>query len=216
MEITLGLDTRTDSTSVLFHSQNGFRTGQTFRHLTPRWDQLYLEMYMQVKRVVLKMRKDSCKLDLTGTGYCASFNFRRTARAVTQLYDEALQESGIRSTQFAILVGIRKNQPVSIGALAEVLIIDQTTLTRSLRLLQKEGLINISERSTMRQRFLTMAPKGLHTLARSLPLWRKAHKHFVATVGSGHWLDLRNELEKIAHAVIEIENPRHLSRVAGR
>jgi len=42
------------------------------------------------------MRQDSSKLDLTGTGYCASFNFRRTARAVTQLYDAALQESGIR------------------------------------------------------------------------------------------------------------------------
>ncbi len=159
------------------------------------------------------MRQDSSKLDLTGTGYCASFNFRRTARAVTQLYDTALQESGIRSTQFAILVGIAKNQPVSIGALAEVLIIDQTTLTRSLRLLRKEGLIKISERSTMRQRFLTIAPKGVRTLARSLPLWRKAHKHFVATIGSDHWLELRNELEKIAHAVIEIENPKKDSAV---
>ena len=149
------------------------------------------------------MRQDSSKLDLTGTGYCASFNFRRTARAVTQHYDAALQESGIRSTQFAILVGIAKNQPVSIGALAEVLIIDQTTLTRSLRLLQKQGLIKISERSAMRQRFLTIAPKGVRTLACSLPLWRKAHKHFVATVGTGHWLELRNDLEKIAHAVID-------------
>jgi len=62
-------------------------------------------------------------------------------------------------------VGIAKHQPVSIGALAEVLTIDQTTLTRSLRLLQKEGLITISERSTMRQRFLTIAPKGARTLA---------------------------------------------------
>src|SRR5712664_2721721 len=149
------------------------------------------------------MRQDLSKLDLTGTGYCASFNFRRPVRTVTQLYDAALQESGMRSTQFAILVGIAKNQPVSIGALAEVLTIDQTTLTRSLRLLEKEGLVKISERSTMRQRFLTIAPKGARTLARSLPLWRKAHKHFVATVGSGYWLELRNELEKIAHVAID-------------
>src|SRR5947208_4658694 len=111
-------------------------------------------MHIHVKDELQRMKKkNSTPLDLSGTGYCASFNFRRTARAVTQLYDAALQESGIRSTQFAILVGIAKNQPVSIGALAEVLIIDQTTLTRSLRLLQKEGLIKISERSTMRQRF---------------------------------------------------------------
>src|SRR6267143_5875098 len=116
------------------------------------------------------MQQDSSKLDLTGTGYCASFNFRRTARAVTQLYDAALQESGIRSTQFVILVGIAKKQPVSISALAEVLTIDQTTLTRSLGLLKKEGLVKISERSTMRKRFLAVTSKGERALARCLPL----------------------------------------------
>ena len=144
------------------------------------------------------MHSDTSKLDLSGTGYCASFNFRRTARAVTRMYDMAMQESGIRSTQFTMLVGIAKNQPVSIGALADVLVIDRTTLTRSLRLLQKEGLIRISKRSVMRQRFLTLAPKGARALARSLPVWRKAQEQFVATVGSKHWIELRNELEKIA------------------
>jgi DNA-binding MarR family transcriptional regulator len=151
------------------------------------------------------MHSDTPKLDLSGTGYCASFNFRRTARAVTRMYDVALRESGIRSTQFTILVGIAKNQPVSIGVLADVLIIDRTTLTRSLRLLQVEGLIAISDRSTMRQRFLMITPKGQRTLARSLPAWRKAHQYFVATVGSDYWIDLRNELERLAHLVVELE-----------
>jgi len=95
-------------------------------------------------------------MDLTGTGYCASFNFRRTARAVTSLFDEALQGSGIRSTQFTILVGIAKIQPAAMSAVAKVLVIDRTTLTRSLRLLQKEGFLTISERSKMRQRFVSL------------------------------------------------------------
>jgi DNA-binding MarR family transcriptional regulator len=151
------------------------------------------------------MHSDTSKLNLTGTGYCASFNFRRTARAVTRMYDGALQQSGIRSTQFAILVGIVKNQPVSIGALGDILIIDRTTLTRSLRLLKKERLIGISNRSTMRQRFLTLTPKGKRTLARSLPAWREAHARFVATVGSAYWIDLRNELERLAHVVVDLE-----------
>jgi DNA-binding MarR family transcriptional regulator len=124
------------------------------------------------------------------------------------MYDTALQKSGIRSTQFTILVGIAKNEPVSIGALADVLIIDRTTLTRSLQVLRKEGLIAISERSTMRQRFLKMTHKGERTLARSLPAWRKAHKQFVATVGSGYWFELRNELERLAHVVVDLEKPR--------
>jgi DNA-binding MarR family transcriptional regulator len=160
------------------------------------------------------MRQDSSKLDLTGTGYCASFNFRRTARAVTQLYDAALQRSGLRSTQFAILVGIAKKQPVSISALAELLTIDQTTLTRSLWLLKKERLITISERSTMRQRFVEVTSKGERALARCLPLWRKAHKEFVTTIGAGYWTDLRNELERLAHVAVGLEKSKKHSPAA--
>lgn len=148
------------------------------------------------------MKKRISPLDLTGTGYCASLNFRRTARAVTRIYDAALQESGIRSTQFAILVGIAKKQPVSIGKLADVLVIDGTTLTRSLRLLRKEGLVAISNRSTMRQRFLRVTPRGNRVLTRSVPLWRAAHERFVASVGSSYWVDLRNELERLAHLAV--------------
>jgi len=164
-------------------------------------------MYIQVKLWNAKMRTKSFPLDLNGTGYCASFNFRRTARAVTSLYDMALRETGIRSTQFAILVGIAKNQPVSMGALAEVLVIDSTTLTRSLRLLQNEGLVAISNRAAMRQRFLTITAKGERTLARSLPAWRAAHERFVATIGSEYWVELRSELERLAHVAVELEKP---------
>ena len=154
-----------------------------------------------------KMKENSSPLDLTGTGYCASFNSRKTARAVTSFYDAALQKSGIRSTQFAILVGVAKNQPVSIGALANVLVIDGTTLTRSLRLLQTEGFMAISNRGAMRQRFLTITAKGERVLARSLPAWRKAHERFVATVGSKYWLDLRKELERLTRVAVDLEKP---------
>jgi DNA-binding MarR family transcriptional regulator len=141
-------------------------------------------------------------LDLTGTGYCGSLNFRRTARAVTRMYDTALQASGIRSTQFGLLIGIAKTQPVSMGKLAEVLVVDQTTLTRSLRLLEKEELITISPRSTRRQRFLALTPAGEEALERSLPLWRAAHARFTGTIGSDYWLKLRAELESLAYTTM--------------
>lgn len=153
------------------------------------------------------MKKTSSPLDLTGTGYCASLNFRRTARAVTRLYDMALQESGIRSTQFAILVGIAKKQPISISSLGDVLGIDSTTLTRSLRLLEKEGLIRISKRAEKRQRFLSVTAKGEHALARSVPAWRAAQERFVATIGSEYWVELRSELERLAHVAVNLEKP---------
>jgi DNA-binding MarR family transcriptional regulator len=154
-----------------------------------------------------EMKKTSSPLDLTGTGYCASLNFRRTARAVTRLYDLALQESGIRSTQFAILVGIAKKQPISIGALGDMLSIDSTTLTRSLRLLEKDDLIAVSKRAEKRQRFLSVTDKGEQALVRTVPAWRAAQERFVATIGSEYWVALRSELERLAHVAVELEKP---------
>jgi len=154
-----------------------------------------------------EMKKTSSPLDLSGTGYCASLNFRRTARAVTRLYDLALQETGLRSTQFAILVGIAKKQPISIGALGDMLSIDSTTLTRSLRLLEKESLISISKRAEKRQRFLSVTDKGEQALVRTVPAWRAAQERFVATIGSEYWVALRSELERLAHVAVELEKP---------
>jgi len=147
-------------------------------------------------------------LDLHGTGYCASFNFRRTARAVTKLYDEALQPAGIRSTQFTILVGVLKVQPVPIGRLGEILVIDRSTLTRSLRLLQKEGFLTVSKRGEKRQRFVSVTPKGEEALARAIPVWREIQARFVNTIGDAHWRDLRSELERLAGVATGLESTR--------
>lgn len=151
------------------------------------------------------MRVRLSDLNLNGTGTCASFNFRRTARAVTSLYDRAFEGLGIRSTQFTILVSVAKAQPTSISTLAETLVIDRTTLTRSLRLLKKQGLLSISERSTKRQRFLQLSPAGERMLAAGLPAWRAAQEQFVRAVGGEYWTNFRNELEKLAQVAVRLE-----------
>ena len=153
-----------------------------------------------------KTRRPKC--DLSGTASCVAFNLRRTARAVTNLYDSALQPSGVRSTQFAILVAVAKSQPVSIGRLAQLLLVDRTTLTRSLALMEKEGLLNVSERSIMRQRFVTLTGQGGRSLIRSVPLWRKAQRRYLASIGEGSWRRLQRELERLAKAVLRLEQSR--------
>lgn len=145
-------------------------------------------------------------LDLSGTGFCASFNFRRTARAVTRLYDQAFQKFGIRSTQFSILIAVAKTQPVSISRVAEILVIDRTTLTRSLGLMQKQDLLSISPRSVRRQRFLNLTAEGEKVLALVLPEWRKVQERFVQTIGPDYWLKLREELESVSSLVSQLDS----------
>jgi len=146
--------------------------------------------------------------DLKGSRFCAAFTLRQTARAVTNLYDSALQPAGVRSTQFAILVAVARSQPVSIGSLSQILLIDRTTLTRSLGLMEKEGLLSVSQRSTMRQRFVTLTENGRRTLARSAPLWHKMQQRYLAAIGEGKWRRLQREFEKLSSVALRMESCR--------
>jgi DNA-binding MarR family transcriptional regulator len=145
------------------------------------------------------------QLDLRGTGYCASFNFRRTARAITRLYDVAFQGTKIRSTQFTILIAVAKAQPASISTLGSILVIDSTTLTRSLAKLKKQGLISISKRAERRQRFVTLTEAGVIALEQALPAWRAAQERFERAIGADFWLAFRYELERLAHVAVELD-----------
>jgi len=144
------------------------------------------------------------RLDLAGTGYCASFNFRRVSRAVTALFDAAIQESGLRSTQFAILTAVAKTQPVSISTISSILVIDATTLTRSLNLLRKLGFLTISPRGARRQRFLNLTSDGEKALAVAIPLWRNIQQRFVDQIGDTQWRTLRGKLEDLSKLAVSM------------
>ena len=144
-------------------------------------------------------------LDLRGTEYCACSNVRRAARAVTQLFDAELKPTGIRSTQFVLLVAIAELAPISLGRLAQILVIDRTTLSRSLRLMEKHDLVALAVRSTMRRRFVTLLPKGRNVLARSMPFWTDAQRRFVEKVGDQYWRAMQKELDKLPSVALDLE-----------
>ena len=83
---------------------------------------------------------------------CTCFNLRKAARAVTQYYDDALRPSGLRVTQFSLLSVIKQFGTVNIGTLADEAVMDRTTLTRNLKLLEQEGLVTITASGAAGQR----------------------------------------------------------------
>jgi hypothetical protein len=81
-------------------------------------------------------------------------------RAVTQLYDDGLRPSGLRVTQFSILATIARMGAANLRQLEDTLAIDQTTLTRSLNLLQREGVTERVPHPTGASRRCGSHPKG--------------------------------------------------------
>lgn len=105
---------------------------------------------------------------------CLSTKLRKAARAVTQHYDEAMAGAGIRSTQFSVLIALAQAPRVPLSKLAEVLVMDRTTLTRNLTPLLREGLIAEQSADDRRVRAFALTAQGKKALERALPGWKKA------------------------------------------
>src|SRR5437879_3504314 len=72
---------------------------------------------------------------------CVCNTLRVVSRVVTQLYDDCLRPSGLRVTQFSILAAVARLSEASLKQLEDELAIDQTNRTRSLTLLEGDGVL---------------------------------------------------------------------------
>ena len=131
---------------------------------------------------------------------CACHKVRTAARAVTRTYDEALRPVGLRATQLAVLVGVAMDKAISINALAELMGMDRTTLTRNLRPLEKEGLVTRGNEGWRRSRALEVTKKGRSRLRQALPLWSGAQQALRKKLGNRSWDLVRNGLDHLIRA----------------
>jgi DNA-binding MarR family transcriptional regulator len=114
---------------------------------------------------------------------CVCANLRRAARAVTQLFDEALAPSGLRTTQFTLLVTSRLMGESIINELAERMAMDRTTLSRNLKPLVRNGLLEVRPGEDGRTRLVRITPAGEHALEEAYPLWQQAQQETVDVLG---------------------------------
>jgi DNA-binding MarR family transcriptional regulator len=131
---------------------------------------------------------------------CACEGVRRAAREMTQRYERALAPSGIKATQFPILVALGQGEPIPITPLAAELALDRTTLTRNLRILEGRGLVTIaSAPHDARVRLARITDEGLRVLAHALELWRGAQTAVTEEFGGPRLRALFGELAELTH-----------------
>ena len=114
---------------------------------------------------------------------CTCFNLRKATRAVTQFYDDALRPAGLRATQFSLLAVIGQFGRVNISALADEAVMDRTTLTRNLAVLEDEGLIRIESGDDARVREVSLTPAAREKLRVARGYWAKAQAHMANVLG---------------------------------
>ena len=121
---------------------------------------------------------------------CMCGSFRRTSRALTQLYEAALRPLGLRSTQFTILQVLSLAAEVSQGQLGDMLAMDSTSLTRTLAIMVREGWIAERRGKDRRERRLRLSTAGEAQLQRALPVWEKVQSRLRRQLGDQALNDL--------------------------
>jgi DNA-binding MarR family transcriptional regulator len=121
--------------------------------------------------------------DLSECGDCLCLASRRAARSITRAFDRKLRASGLRATQFTILVMVARAGPLSIGHLADALGAERTTLTRNLALIEAKRWVQIRPGDDARLRVVSITPKGRAAVEAALPAWRAAQAAAAAAIG---------------------------------
>src|ERR1700682_6559451 len=130
---------------------------------------------------------------------CNCLALRQAARHVTQFYDQCLAPAGLRTTQLSILAKLKRLGPLTINALAPELVMDRTTLGRTMLPLERDGLISIEDGTLdRRSKELRLTKAGAERLRVARKLWGEAQTQFEAAFGADRASALRGELRAVA------------------
>jgi DNA-binding MarR family transcriptional regulator len=139
--------------------------------------------------------------DLREVAACTYFRARRMARLVTRFYDNQLGSVGINTNQLGLLAKLLDASMLgvsglSVGVLAERVGMHPSTLTRDLKPLMKQGLVQDgNDPEDRRIRKILITKKGEGKLRDAIPAWRSAQKRVQDVLGNELMLSLNALLD---------------------
>ncbi len=159
--------------------------------------------------MLLIMEKETDQLDTAAlrelAEACTCTHIRKAARVVTQFYDTFLQPSGLRMTQFIVLVVVALSEQETVMHVAEKLAMDRSALARSLKSLQEQGLLIVEPGRDRRTRLVRLTREGRQAITRTLPSWRQAQEQVITRFGEEQALLLLADLKRVESLSVSIE-----------
>lgn len=157
-------------------------------------------MYMHIAMSTAKQPRKSLRTDARRlVEACAGWNSRLAARRITQFLDRELAASGLTAAQLGLMAQIAAADDDRLGALAQRAGLDQSTLSRTLRTLEGEGLVEIATvESDLRRRAVWLTEAGARRLEAAIPAWRKAQVRLAGHLSADLARRLADQAEALA------------------
>lgn len=150
---------------------------------------------------------------------CACHNLRRASRVVTQLFDDHFDAVGLKATQFTALAALawHEEQAPTVGELASTLVLEQSSLSRNLAVLERQRLIRlVPGEDDRRERRVVLTRTGRVALERGYPVWRKAQAALAEALGDEELETQLRALRELATKAQQIRPSPRAARAARR
>ena len=114
---------------------------------------------------------------------------------MTEQYDRALAPSGLKITMFRVLRRLSDAGSPTITELAELVELDRSSLSRNLKILQRDGVVYFKGSDDERSKVVQLTPAGKAALKKALPLWLKVQARMKLEIGEEQDFDLGHHVE---------------------
>jgi DNA-binding MarR family transcriptional regulator len=136
---------------------------------------------------------------------CACTALRKASRAVTRMYDDALSDTGMSIVQFSILRSLSRHGELPLMELADLLVMERTTLYRALTPLERQGWVLVAE-GKGRAKSAVLTRQGRRALLAASGAWESAQRKILGAFGLKDWTTLEGSLARLVSAAQALES----------
>jgi DNA-binding MarR family transcriptional regulator len=138
---------------------------------------------------------------------CYAATCRQAARAISQHYSEALRPAGIEGTHFTLTMLLRTLPGLTSSEIGAHMVMDKTTLTRTLRLMEAALLVRWEPGKDRREKHWNLTEHGETIYQQAYPLWQQAQALMRRRLGDDALSTWQGLTHQVAVALADPELP---------
>jgi DNA-binding MarR family transcriptional regulator len=129
---------------------------------------------------------------------CVGGSVRKLNRMVTAIYDDKLADTGLKTSQFSVLVSVANREEARPAELTKLLQMDESTLSRNVERMCARGWLRLKRDQDRRSHLIVLTDKGKALIRQSLPAWQQAQDEVSKSLGTENVAALRSALRKLS------------------
>lgn len=136
---------------------------------------------------------------------CINAKLRRLHKLISSAYESKLKHFGLQGSMLSILFIVAKHKHINQKAVADMLLLDQSTLSRDIKKLVNKSWVAIIKTKDIRHSALELTEDGYLFLEKVSPVWEKLQNTVVEILGTYNIQQIDNISTAIQNSLEEIQ-----------